>query len=277
MMAPERRGYHWEPGRLWSLWDMQKLKLDSFWRVSAEFVDAMSGIYFTEADPQQGILGEPLSEESLERIENALNKLSDWCKSVGLTQSVLLIEAKLAKPPKSSGEMDMIWLSIEAEMKDKLFLFVPSNRATYYNKDNCLNDDAREKFPKANQELHDAGNCYASGLYTACAFHCMRALEYGIGAMANDVNVEYNIQNWQNILDEIGAAVAKEGKSLPRGQEKNDRLCFLSQAVAEFRFFKDGWRNHVSHNKISYDEAQSEKIFEHVVSFVETLSEHLSE
>ncbi|CAG0998353.1 hypothetical protein RHIZO_02661 [Rhizobiaceae bacterium] len=249
--------------------------MDSLWRVSAEFVDALAAVYF--AEPDSGDDGRALTPEELERMAQALARLKKWCTDIDLKTSVMLIEAKERKPPKSSGELDMIWISVEAELKERLFLHIPSHRAKYHNKEDALSEGARAAFPKAAQELHHAGNCFAVGMNTASAFHCMRALEYGIGALAADVGVVYEVQNWQNVLDQIAKAISDQGKALPAGMPKSERLQFLSEAVSEFRYFKDGWRNHVSHNKVSYDESQAAKIFEHVSSFIESLVPELKE
>ena len=35
---------------------------------------------------------------------------------------------------------------------------------------------------------------------------------------------------------------------------------FYSETATQFRYFKNAWRNHVSHSNATYDEAQAEKI-----------------
>ena len=113
-------------------------------------------------------------------------------------------------------------------------------------------------FPSAVSEMRAARNAYAVGLNTASVFHCMRALEHGLRAMASDVGKIFDIQNWQNIIDEIEAEIKSEAKTLPRGAPKNDRLQFLSKAAAQFLYFKDGWRNYVSHGRVNYEEANAD-------------------
>ena len=46
------------------------------------------------------------------------------------------------------------------------------------------------------------------------------------------------------------------------------RLQFLSEAIVEFKYFKDGWRNYVSYAKVPYDAQQANQILNHVTSFI---------
>jgi predicted outer membrane protein len=105
----------------------------------------------------------------------------------------------------------------------------------------------------------------------------MRVLEHGLRALAKDVGRNFDVQNWQNIIDEIESEIRHLSKSLPRGIQKNERIQFLSEAAKEFMYFKDGWRNHVSHGRGDYDEHQARSIMEHVRSFMTVLSAQLSE
>jgi hypothetical protein len=105
----------------------------------------------------------------------------------------------------------------------------------------------------------------------------MRVLEHGLRALANDVGLTFDVQNWQNIIDQIEAKIRELGKSLPRGVDKNERLQFLSEAAKEFVYFKDGWRNYVSHSRGTYDKHQARSVMEHVKSFMNTLSTKLTE
>jgi hypothetical protein len=120
-------------------------------------------------------------------------------------------------------------------------------------------------------------DCWALSHGTASVFHCMRVLEHGLRARAEDVRKAFDIQNWRNIIDQIEAEIKSAGKTLPRGAEKNERLKFLSEAAKEFVYFEDWWRNYVSHNRSKYDEHQARTAMEHVRAFMTVLSSQLSE
>jgi hypothetical protein len=110
------------------------------------------------------------------------------------------------------------------------------------------------------------------GQNTASVFHMMRVLEFGIEWLAKDVDVTVGVDTWHTILDQIEKRIREMANTLPRGVEKNARLQFLSEAAKEFRYFKDGWRNYVSHARSVYDEHQARSVLEHVKSFMLTLA-----
>jgi hypothetical protein len=105
----------------------------------------------------------------------------------------------------------------------------------------------------------------------------MRVLEHGLRVLAKDVGKTFDVQVWQTIIDQIESAIRELGKTLPAGQAKSERLQFLSSAAKEFVFFKDGWRNYVSHNKASYDPLQAQSALGHVKTFMSVLSSRLRE
>lgn len=131
-------------------------------------------------------------------------------------------------------------------------------------------------FPVAAVDIQAGVDIWALGHHTASVFHMMRVLECGLGALAHNVGRVFDTQNWQNIINEIEKAIRQEEKSLPRGVAKQERLRFLSEAAKEFAYFKDGWRNYVSHNKCAYDERQARSVMEHTRHFMTLLSSNLS-
>lgn len=132
-----------------------------------------------------------------------------------------------------------------------------------------------EKFPEAAEDMRAATDLWALGHYTASVFHTMRVLENGLRALATELGVSYAAQNWQNIIEQIEAAIKKVQKTLPKGEPRNTRLQFLSEAAKEFTYFKDGWRNYVSHSKGAYSEAQAKSVLEHGRQFMVSLVSHI--
>jgi hypothetical protein len=95
--------------------------------------------------------------------------------------------------------------------------------------------------------------------------------------MAADVGVMFEMQNWQNVIDQIESEVKKIGKTLPSGIPKSQKLQQLSEASVQFIYFKDAWRNHVSHNRSRYDANQALSIFNHTKEFMVALAKWLKE
>ena len=68
----------------------------------------------------------------------------------------------------------------------------------------------------------------------------MRALEYAIKALADDVGLNWTKEQWHTIIEAIESAIEKERGTLSRGLAKDERLKFLSTAAKEF-FLLQRW------------------------------------
>lgn len=272
----DRDRFVFAPGKLWSLWDvMERLRLDAYWDMAAEWSDSVTSVYMAEMlgpdDP-----GRVLNDDEKGSLVERLNRLLALSKRIGLKTAPVLIEFKIAELPTTLGEMNMIWLAVKSEMKSGLFLSVPSEKANFYNLDKPISQSGMDAFPNSAQELRYAGNAFVADLPTASVYHCMRALEYGLLALASDLQVTVGTQTWHGVLNDIEAAITKE-RAKQNAPNKNVRLQFLSEAANEFRHFKDGWRNYASHVKVNYDDSQAARIMQHVGTFIDLLSKELRE
>lgn len=131
------------------------------------------------------------------------------------------------------------------------------------------------RFPHCHDDILSGVDLWALGHSTASVFHMMRVLESGLGSLATDLNISFAIENWQTVIDRIEAAIKEQQKRLPRGGDKSTRLQFLGEAAKEFSYFKDGWRNYVSHNRAPYDSHRARSVLEHVRQFMSSLARNL--
>ena len=79
-------------------------------------------------------------------------------------------------------------------------------------------------------------------------------------------------ENWGSLIDQIEKAIRaieQERRSL----EKAERSRFYSDAGTQIRYFKNAWRNHVSHSRAMYDEGEARGVFMHVRAFMEQLAQ----
>lgn len=174
-------------------------------------------------------------------------------------------------------EMRVLRETIDSGLENQLIYRYPNEKAAVLSNWRDQWASPLKTFPSAASDIWAGVDLWALGHSTASVFHFMRVLEHGLRALAKDVGKSFGTENWQNIIDQIESEIRNLGKSLPSGLAKNERLQFLSAAAKEFVYFKDGWRNYVSHNRGTYDEHQARSILEHVKTFMTTLSEKLSE
>jgi hypothetical protein len=192
---------------------------------------------------------------------------------------IAIIRRKLKKPLSGRDlgvEMRVLLETVKSGLEWQLIYRYPQEANDILTNWTRDWETAIKSFPLAKSEIVAGVDLWSLGHWTASVFQFMRVLEYGLRALATDVGKNFDIQNWQNIIEEIEAEIRSLGKSLSRGAEKNERLQFLSEAAKEFVYFKDGWRNYVSHGRGVYDKHQARSVMEHVRTFMSTLSSRLN-
>jgi hypothetical protein len=105
----------------------------------------------------------------------------------------------------------------------------------------------------------------------------MRILECGLKALSDGLNLPFGYEVWHVVIEQIEFEIRELERRWPKGQTKSEFLRFYSEAAKEFRYFKDGWRNYVSHRLSTYDAPQALSTMTHVRDFMLALSSRLSE
>jgi len=249
--------YVWEPRRLWSLWDMQRFHAPSFAAAMTEMGRAATGVALAN---QAGLL----ADDDLDRriIGEALQGAQDALADVPLSATVQAQFFRLKKALKDGNPSELAILvrefhaNVTVELAASWFLMVPApKRELYEQRAVPFGDGVAQAFPDAARDIAAASRCLALDEWTACVFHLMRALEHGLHKTADSVGLPPEamaLENWKNVIDQIEKKI-RAIESEPKTPEKSERIRFLSQAAAQFRYFKDAWRNHVSHSRITYD------------------------
>jgi hypothetical protein len=229
----------------------------------------------------------PLSPQNLQNIRGQYLERAKECRELGLIVSGRQFEIAAenltdvpARAQVLSIQVSTMIIDLQnvmaSEMDANLFLWVHFDKARYYEQSELFGDKVAKQFPSTGQDIRAAGNCYASDNNTACVFHCMRVLEKGLRTLADHLVVPFTIPvellNWQNIIELIEKEISKREKSLPKGMAKSDELKFLSSAAVQFRYFKEAWRNHVAHSRITYDDMEARRIMNHVHQFMDELA-----
>ena len=74
-------------------------------------------------------------------------------------------------------------------------MFIPDRQAGYYEQEELFGSEVHTNFESTRDDVKEAGNCYATGRYTACVFHCMRVLEKGLHALVRELNNTVVVQS----------------------------------------------------------------------------------
>jgi hypothetical protein len=230
----------------------------------------------------------PFNQQNLTAFQQQLLERAEDCRTLGLSVAARQFESAaadigLVTPTRgsflalqASAMITLLQNAMTSEMEDHLFLWVESAKAGYYEQTELFGEEVAHQFQSTKQDIRAAGNCYASGNNTACVFHCMRVLEKGLHAFADHLGIPFavpvELHNWQNIIQPIEAEISRREKTLPKGTAKSDELKFLSGAAAQFRYFKETWRNHVAHSRVTYDDIEALRVMSHVHQFMEELA-----
>lgn len=177
-----------------------------------------------------------------------------------------------------NAKIESLLSMIRKELGEHRFLYVPKHLAGYYDNPLLCGADVAAKFRDAIPEIIEAGNCYALGRPTACVFHLMRVIPYGMAALAKSLGVKFSqaieCLEWNSIIQPIDKAVSKL-QQLPRSSKKFKDQQYYAEIVQHLYFCKDAWRNHVSHSRERYDMPQARSVMDHVGLIMQLLSKRL--
>jgi len=171
------------------------------------------------------------------------------------------------------------------------FVAVPERHRETVNKDNLFGDEVSHAFKSAVPDIREAGNCLVVGCSTAAVFHSMRAVEWGLRALAAHLGktsvkchrrgkVVYKplpYSEWETILNQLGPLVDKRIEAMKQGPKKQTAQEFYYPALLEIRAMRDAWRNHVMHTRAEYSPEAAEAIMGHVERLMRMLATRIKE
>jgi hypothetical protein len=275
---PEYRDFSpLQPGRLWSLWDiMNRFRVASYGATLLALGRAAMAIESANA------IGLPEDESTDRRtISDALDQAAPSIEELPLSPVVRYqFEQILKRRDHATGTELAILIrelcnGLMVELSAAWFLMVPADQREFYEQRKLpFGEGVAQSFLEASADIAAASRCFALDEWTACVFHLMRVLEHGLRKLAGTVGLPPEAmehENWKNIIDQIEKKI-REMEALPKSAEKIARLKNLSEAAIQFRYFKDAWRNHVSHAHASYDNLTGPVVWTHVKEFMQSIA-----
>jgi len=194
-------------------------------------------------------------------------------------------------PTEAAARIQAIHDTIRNEMTTHIFIYVPANRADFYeayqdalwHSEDIANvrfgEQVAKNFPSVQDDIRSAGNCLALGEPTACVFHLMRVIERGLralGAALNDPSLDPGKNpTWETILRKCDAELQKPYDK--RSAEWRQNGQFFAEATANIRAVKDAWRKPSIHVESDYDYDKAVAVFRAVRSFMRHLATGLKE
>lgn len=271
------RAIHWEPGRLWSWWElMERFRAASYGAAVSSLMRALgvvTGANFA------GLRDEAADQKVIrDQIEDARQTVEELPLSFTVREQFERLRKRADDGASSDELMIMLreyWNNLLTDMSRPWFLVIRDDRREFYEQSRPpFGSAVADHFPEARPDIAAASRCFALDEWTACVFHAMRVLEHGLRAIAVEVGLPSEAmahENWKNVIDQVERKI-RDMEGLPKSPEKAERLRVLSGLATEFRYFKDAWRNHVSHSRAVYAEIDATTVYGHVRYFMNLLA-----
>ena len=238
-------------------------------------------------------------------LRNVMMELFDDCKALDLPASTdraehLQIRLALGKDELLTyhvidADVEAVLVALKRELSPLMFAFIPANKAQYAEQSVLFGEAVAKAFPSAASDIKEAGNCVAAGLNTAAVFHLMRVVEFGLNALAADLNIRtigkkkrkpIDLAMWDEVIWKIEENIGKKlhskaplspapktGSRNRASQSKRERIKLHYRGILhEFLGFKDVWRNYVMHTHRSFKEEEAIALLARVREFMQRLA-----
>ena len=187
------------------------------------------------------------------------------------------LEASLggsAGPVEIKGLLKELRTRLFDELTERQFLYVPPDRVKFFNEPLLMGKEVNDRFPKAIDDIEDAGRCLALGQGTACVMHTMRVMECGLRALGNALGIPY-APSWEAYLRQISSRIDEKHKN-KTSKWKKDQV-FYRDLSGDLLTVKQAWRNPTMHVDRKYSVEEAEQIFTAAKHFMHRLANHFSE
>jgi len=231
--------------------------------------------------------------KSIEAVMQAIRE----CESAEILDAVatlkrihIHISNVAARPSAAALEAELRHAKecVISSLSSRALLYIGDDRKGLLEQEQLFGARAYDAYRSARKDITEAGNCLASECNTAAVFHLMRSAEVALRALARDRGVSFKdkpLENkeWGQILgsleSKVGGLREAPRSKWPRAEVRDDQIRFYGEVIQELRGFNDAWRRHVSHadTEAFYNRDDAFGIFKHVRSFMQKLSEKISE
>jgi hypothetical protein len=187
-------------------------------------------------------------------------------------------------------EADNIREMLEQELKQRKFFALHLEHGKYYNNPLLAGERFKDNWPRANNELVEAGNCFALDRYTACVCHSMRALEYALKAFEFSLKIipapPGPGNTWGAIIGRIEDRKGRKGynvsghPTVPATRpsvEWTANADFNDNCLTFFSAVKSACRDKTFHVESSYDEGAARQMFDCTLVVLSKIAEQLNE
>ncbi len=265
--------------RIESLWDM----LERYGQLVANTVGALTTAEVLWRRPVVGTIAGSLDERAVTldvkadvaaqafQLVRQIIAMGGW---EGLQSHLTRLEGKMSYAPHADVARGFRELQerIRDELSSEFFFHLSRSGAELYENPTPFGEAVSAKFGNAHADIRSAAQCFALGQGTACVFHLMRIMEYGVTTLARflKVQIEVKRENWFDICNRASTAANNRPAKTRAQKARNARL---GAAVAHLQTVRLAWRNEVMHPKQTYTLEEAREIYNAVRVFMGDLAE----
>lgn len=232
-----------------------------------------AGIPDADAENQKGVLSLASTLCSMLELEGGMDRVRRF-------QTVL---ASRTSHAECYSEWKALREAIESEIERRYFYYIPKDRAASVLSMTADWAPVLKAFPSARKDIGCGLKCFAFDETTASVFHMMRVAEQGLRAVAKERRVSLNkdkpidVAQWGELTTRLRAAVDKVSNWKAKDAAKKPALTFYAGVHADVVFFKDRYRNVVSHSLSHFDEDEADTVIRRVREFMTNVSSRTDE
>jgi hypothetical protein len=271
------------PSGFRSLWDVLEINANSFLAATTQ----LARLHSTVANLMDR--DEAVQAGAAAIVIGGLEKFSAEATGLGARLSVMAatrLSERLREEPLnlSIGELTNALWEIESRFGDhllsvKLFALTEGESVYLQTGSDLLGQQMCDRFPSVIYDMEEAAKCVALGRPTAAVFHCMRALEPPIRAVATFLGIPDPTapaeKNWGTVLGQIKT-------KMDEAHPKNKRMTKTDGAILEEIYttldsIKNPWRNATMHAEATYQPFEAEHIVKCVNVFLLKVSSFMDE
>ena len=141
--------------------------------------------------------GFPLNTDTAAQVEAHITDLIERCKPCGFQGAInaaelanLRLKSRSVDVSSITVELDHLRAALLLDLKFHKFLRVRPDRRHCVDNAELFGPDVNKAFPKAIEDIRQAGNCMVAECGTAAVFHLMRVAEHGLRKLATRLHVK---------------------------------------------------------------------------------------
>ena len=200
-----------------------------------------------------------LVTDNLEFVRNQARELGLRSTEQGTIRLLGLLEGDLSHDEKHR-HIQTIAERFHDDIVSLILFYLPTSKLAYYNKTDLFGEDFKTRFPSANAEIIEAGNCFAFDRFSATVFHLTHALEIALRVLFLSLGMPaqiWSVTKWQKILRRIDGKIKRNNERLSNDADWQRDRPFYEKAHAFLAAAANPLRNSSVHVDVVYSDESS--------------------